>query len=188
MPNPPGANPLVAERAPWRSSQSCVTGGPQPIGNPYRFLCHFFCTPGNPCETPIVTRGEGPFSYQGVSTSGVRHAPGFEIAAMSVAISPLCLNRFRGDSAAIVILRFGHLSQELVFGVFFCNFGNSMTTAFFVNSNFFFSWVVAAKITPNCLKLPQIGWNCLKLPWLAWICLKRAQAIAWKGPNSLDKQ
>ena len=27
MPNPPGANPLVAERAPWRSSQSCVTGG-----------------------------------------------------------------------------------------------------------------------------------------------------------------
>ena len=38
VPNPPGANPLVAERAPWRSSQSCVTGGQQPIGNPYRFL------------------------------------------------------------------------------------------------------------------------------------------------------
>ena len=32
--NPPGANPLAAERAPWRSSQSCVTGGQQPIGNP----------------------------------------------------------------------------------------------------------------------------------------------------------
>ena len=31
VPNPPGANPLVAERAPWRSSQSCVTGGQQPI-------------------------------------------------------------------------------------------------------------------------------------------------------------
>ena len=38
VPNPPGANPLVAERASWRSSQSCVTGGQQPIGNPYRFL------------------------------------------------------------------------------------------------------------------------------------------------------
>ena len=30
---PPGANPLVAERAPWRCSQSRA-----PIGNPYRFL------------------------------------------------------------------------------------------------------------------------------------------------------
>ena len=72
---PPGANPLVAERAPWRSSQSCVRGGQQPIGNPYRFLSHFLCTPGNPCATPIVTRGKRSFSYQGVSTRGVRHAP-----------------------------------------------------------------------------------------------------------------
>ena len=38
---------------------------------------HFLCTPGNPCATPIVTRGEGSFSYQGVSTRGVRHAPAF---------------------------------------------------------------------------------------------------------------
>ena len=38
VPNPPVANPLVAQRAPWRSSQSCVTGGQQPIENPYRFL------------------------------------------------------------------------------------------------------------------------------------------------------
>ena len=75
VPNPPGANPLVAERAPWRSSQSCVTEGQQPLGNPHRFLSHFFCTPGNPCATPIVTRGEGSFSYQGVSTRGVRHSP-----------------------------------------------------------------------------------------------------------------
>ena len=37
--------------------------------------CHFFCTPANPCATPIVTRGEGSFSYQGVSTRGVRHSP-----------------------------------------------------------------------------------------------------------------
>ena len=39
--------------------------------------CHFFCTPGNPCVTPIVTRGEGSFRYQGVSTRGVRHSPDF---------------------------------------------------------------------------------------------------------------
>ena len=32
VPNPPGTNPLVAERAPWRSSQSRVTGGQQPGG------------------------------------------------------------------------------------------------------------------------------------------------------------
>ena len=34
VPKPPGADPLVAERAPWRFSQSRVTGGQQPIGNP----------------------------------------------------------------------------------------------------------------------------------------------------------
>ena len=38
VPNLPGANPLVAESAPWRSSQSCMTRDQQPIGNPYRFL------------------------------------------------------------------------------------------------------------------------------------------------------
>ena len=76
VPNPPGANPLVAERAPWRSSQSCVTGAEQPIGRLPTDSCHFFCTPGNPCATPIVTRGEGSFRYQGVSTRRVRHSPG----------------------------------------------------------------------------------------------------------------
>ena len=45
VPNPPIANPLVAERVPWRSSQPGVAGGQRPIiGNPYRFLSHFFCT------------------------------------------------------------------------------------------------------------------------------------------------
>ena len=71
VPNPP----LVAERAPWRSSQFGVAGSQQPIGNPYRFLSHFFCTPGDPRATPIVTCGEGSFSYQEVSTRGVRHSP-----------------------------------------------------------------------------------------------------------------
>ena len=70
----PGANPLVAERAPWRSSHSCVTRGQQPLEIPTD-SCHFLCTLGNPCATPIVTRGEGSFSYQGVSTSRVRHSP-----------------------------------------------------------------------------------------------------------------
>ena len=74
MPNPPGANPLVAERASWRSSQSCGAGVSSLSEIPTD-SCHFFCTPGNPCATPIVTRGEGSFSYQGVSTRGVRHSP-----------------------------------------------------------------------------------------------------------------
>ena len=76
VPNPPGANPLVAERAPLevfailsdREGVSSLLEIPTDS-------CHFFCTLGNPCVTPIVTRGEGPFSYQGVSTRGVRHAP-----------------------------------------------------------------------------------------------------------------
>ena len=51
VPNPPGANPLVAERAPWRSSQSCVTGGEQPIGNPYRFLSFLLHTWKPLCDT-----------------------------------------------------------------------------------------------------------------------------------------
>ena len=38
VPNPPGANPLVAGWALWRSLQSRVPGGQQPLGNPYRFL------------------------------------------------------------------------------------------------------------------------------------------------------
>ena len=63
---------LVAERPPWRSSQSCVTGGQQHIGEIPTDSCHFF-----PCSTPIVTPGEGSFSYQGVSTRGVRHSPDF---------------------------------------------------------------------------------------------------------------
>ena len=63
-----------------------MTGGQQPIGNPYRFLSHFFCIPGNLCATPIVTHGEGSFSYQGVSTRGVRHSPGLD--------GPIHANRF----------------------------------------------------------------------------------------------
>ena len=50
VPNPPGANPLVAERAPWRSSQSCVTGGQQPIRIPYRFLSFLLHTWQTLCD------------------------------------------------------------------------------------------------------------------------------------------
>ena len=73
VPNLIGANPLVAARAPWRSSQSCDRGSAaywKSLQNPV-----ISSAPGNPCATPIVTRGEGSFSYQGVSTRGVRHAP-----------------------------------------------------------------------------------------------------------------
>ena len=92
VPNPPGANPLVAERAPWRSSQSCVTGSQQPIGNPYRFLSFLLHT-RQPCATLILTRREGSFRYQGVSTRGVRHSPGFSNRAVVEAIFevPKCL-------------------------------------------------------------------------------------------------
>ena len=70
-----------------------MTGGQQPIGNSYRFLSHFFCTLGNPCATPIVTRGAGSFSYQGVSTKGVRHSPDLPGADKSD-FSALCFFRF----------------------------------------------------------------------------------------------
>ena len=75
VPNPPGANPLVAERAPWRSSQSlCGRGSAaywKSLQIPVSFLLHTW----QPLCDPIVTRGEGSFSYQGVSTRGVRHSP-----------------------------------------------------------------------------------------------------------------
>ena len=57
VPNPPGANPLVAERAPWRSLQSCVTGGQQPIGNPYRFLSFLLHTWQPLCDPNSHSRG-----------------------------------------------------------------------------------------------------------------------------------
>ena len=69
MPNPRVANPRVAERAPWRSTKRGVAGVCSLIEMPTD-SCHFFCTPGNPCVTPLVTRGEGSFRYQGVSTRG----------------------------------------------------------------------------------------------------------------------
>ena len=56
MPRPPGANPLVAGRAPWWSSQSRVTGGQQPIGNPYRFLSFLLHT-----WQPLCDPNEGVF-------------------------------------------------------------------------------------------------------------------------------
>ena len=65
MPNPPLANPRVAERAFWRSSQSGVAGGQQPIGNPYRFLPFLLHTWQHPLD-PLVgkalsaTRGLAP--------------------------------------------------------------------------------------------------------------------------------
>ena len=38
VPNTPSANPWVAERAPWRSSQKWCCKGPQPIGNSHKLI------------------------------------------------------------------------------------------------------------------------------------------------------
>ena len=57
VPNPPGANPLVAERAPWRSSHSRVTGGQQPTGNPYRFLSFLLHTWQPLCDPNSHSQG-----------------------------------------------------------------------------------------------------------------------------------
>ena len=75
VPNPPGANPLVTERARWRSSPSCVTGGQHPIGNPYRFLSFLLHNWQPPCESNSHSWGRL-FQLPGVvSTRGVRHSP-----------------------------------------------------------------------------------------------------------------
>ena len=84
VPNPPGANPLVAERA-LGGFRSLVWQGVSSLLEIPTDSCHFLCTPGNPCATPIVTRGEGSFRYQGVSTRGVRHAPE-GVAALSLVL------------------------------------------------------------------------------------------------------
>ena len=78
VPNPPGANPLVAERAFPASDYWGRTGvarcaeemTQESVGISNRLLtaCH---TSTQDCEDL-----KGPFSYQGVSTRGVRHSPG----------------------------------------------------------------------------------------------------------------
>ena len=75
------AQPPVLTPAGWKSPLEvfvvlCEKGVSSALEIPTD-SCHFFCTPGNPCATPLVTRGEGSFSYQGVSTRGVRHSPVF---------------------------------------------------------------------------------------------------------------
>ena len=79
VPNPPGANPLVAERAGGRSSQSCVTEGQQTVGNPYRFLSFLLHTRQPLSDPNSHLLGSLSFSYQGVSTREVRHAPGEDV-------------------------------------------------------------------------------------------------------------
>ena len=51
VPNPPGANPRVAERAPWQSSQSGVEGSTAYWKSPTD-SCHFPCT----CDTLVTFR------------------------------------------------------------------------------------------------------------------------------------
>ena len=75
VPSPPGANPLVAERAFPTSDYWGRTGvarcaeemTQESAGMSNRLL--------NPCHTRLRRPPRGPFSYQGVSTRGVRHSP-----------------------------------------------------------------------------------------------------------------
>ena len=75
MPNPPGANPLVAERAPLEVFAILCDRGPAAYWKSLQIPVISSAHLVNPCVTPIATRGEGSFSYQGVMTRGVRHAP-----------------------------------------------------------------------------------------------------------------
>ena len=75
MPIAPGANPLITERAPWRSSQSCATGGQQPIGNPYGFLSFLLHTWQPLCDPNSHSWGKALSATRGLAPRGVRHAP-----------------------------------------------------------------------------------------------------------------
>ena len=55
------------------------------IRNPYRFLSFLLHT-WQPRATPIVTRGEGCFSYHRVSTRGARHSPEETVASFASAL------------------------------------------------------------------------------------------------------
>ena len=78
MPNPPGANPLVAERAFPTSDFWGHTGvarrAAEMIGISNRLL--------TPCHPRLRRLPRGPFSYQGVSTRGVRHSPDYDTLRM----------------------------------------------------------------------------------------------------------
>ena len=76
VPNPPGANPPGSWKAPLEVFAVLCDRGSAAYWKSPTHSCHFFCTPGNPCATLIVTHREGSFRYQGVSTRGVRHSPG----------------------------------------------------------------------------------------------------------------
>ena len=48
VPNPPGANPLVAERAPWGGLRSLVWQGVSSLLEIPTDSYHFLCAPSNP--------------------------------------------------------------------------------------------------------------------------------------------
>ena len=75
MPIPPGANPLVAERAFPTSDYWGRTGvarcAEEMTGESVRISNRLL----TPCHTRLRRPPRDPFSYQGVSTRGVRHSP-----------------------------------------------------------------------------------------------------------------
>ena len=77
-PNPPGANPLVAERA-FPTSDYWGRAGVAPVvcRRNETGICRDFSyyRPLAPCHTSLRRPPRGPCSYQGVSTRGVGHLP-----------------------------------------------------------------------------------------------------------------
>ena len=79
VPNPPGANPLVAERA-FPTSDYWGRTGVVRCAEEMTGICRDSNRLLTPCHTRLRRPPRGPFSYQGVSTRGVRHSP--EIAVI----------------------------------------------------------------------------------------------------------
>ena len=75
VPNPPGANLLVAERAFPTSDYWGCTGVARCAEEATR-ICRISNRLLTPCHTRLQRPPWRPFSYQGVSTRGVRHSPG----------------------------------------------------------------------------------------------------------------
>ena len=80
---PPGANPLVAERALLEVFAVLCDRGSAAYWKSLQIPVISSAHLANPCATAIVTCGEGSFNYRGVSTRGVRHSPELMIELLS---------------------------------------------------------------------------------------------------------
>ena len=74
VPNPPGANPLVAERA-FPTSDYWGRTGVARCAEEMTGICRDFQQAADPLSHETAKTSKDPFSYQGVNTRGVRHSP-----------------------------------------------------------------------------------------------------------------